>query len=899
MKEINGKLLLGIGATVAVGCTCMLYYLLTYDYLTIRSPYVGYELGYQQANIGQEALLSPQMRDRTKATIESELKTNTEKYTYDEETQIAKTIDMDYLYNGRYELSAVLGSQSDRMMMSVHDSYAPVFLNLYPEIVIEENALKEKAELVEYFNIQDYDTDAEMAILADKIELKKAGSYTIRAMGYDTSGNFTEVEVPVRIVTSKEAQLRPEILTVNRQGVVPATEATRKKLGDKYLRFDTSMLNFGTNLKNGVVYENENDYNNKIKELQETKAKLAEEEKRFIQDLCKDGYDSTQDEEAKRKIEEQRNTGKLQDTKKVQEGIDSRKEQIEELRKQEEEEAKKKEEEAKKREEEVEKATETTEKAEEDYIQDPTPDNQKALEEAKRAEEEARRKAEEAQRQAEEAKKKEQQRQEVIRNNARTTLNTTKSKNANKAQETQVRYAKAIGDLREDKEPLNYSTMDNRHYTDLVEKSSNKRVYQELVDQQLPTNEKGLNAIDLYNESVYEYQSLNEDRTELEDEGTKRLEELAKENETLTKQVDEKLKELETAENYDSMESEARELAKKLDENVKTLEDEQDLYITKVSQKVFEANIKSMNIEEQAKTLSDIQSKTDKRAESLRQTEESIRESLCMKSYEEEKKSNKAVKEDFLVYEPYYNKYIPNGDAHSPDDAKRLYSGYNGYWIAQRYIFDRILDKNNQYYGKQLFGVDVTDTWGNEDNIWADASNQDWYNNTNYLSLGQVFGNGKSLYKTTYTKTSDGKVLNGSMGTYIPFESLDDAVLAKMLLEDLTAKFYNATVGKDMGFEKSDCSIRWIDGTDENKYDKPVSRDLPDIAKKELNSNTTLTEEEKKLIKMDKEGYYLYHGKTRLPETSYETGWYIKWQGIKVQDSTVITEGGQISQIKP
>lgn len=50
----------------------MLYYLLTYDYLTIRSPYAGYELGYQQANIGPEALLSPQMRDRTKATIESE-----------------------------------------------------------------------------------------------------------------------------------------------------------------------------------------------------------------------------------------------------------------------------------------------------------------------------------------------------------------------------------------------------------------------------------------------------------------------------------------------------------------------------------------------------------------------------------------------------------------------------------------------------------------------------------------------------------------------------------------------------------------------------------------------------------------------------------------------------------
>ena len=37
--------MLGIGATVAVGCSCMLYYLLTYDYLTIRSPYVGYEFG--------------------------------------------------------------------------------------------------------------------------------------------------------------------------------------------------------------------------------------------------------------------------------------------------------------------------------------------------------------------------------------------------------------------------------------------------------------------------------------------------------------------------------------------------------------------------------------------------------------------------------------------------------------------------------------------------------------------------------------------------------------------------------------------------------------------------------------------------------------------------------------
>ena len=94
-KIIIGSSLVGV-VVLCVGA----FLLITYDYLTIRSPYVGYELGYQDANIGNEALLSPVMKDRTKAKLDSELKTNKEKYTFDEVTSIAKTVNMDYLYNG-------------------------------------------------------------------------------------------------------------------------------------------------------------------------------------------------------------------------------------------------------------------------------------------------------------------------------------------------------------------------------------------------------------------------------------------------------------------------------------------------------------------------------------------------------------------------------------------------------------------------------------------------------------------------------------------------------------------------------------------------------------------------------------------------------------------------------
>lgn len=848
VKEINGKMLIGIGATVAIGCTCMLYYLLTYDYLTIRSPYVGYELGYQQANIGPEALLSPQMRDRTKATIESELKTNTEKYTYDEETQIAKTVDMDYLYNGRYELSAVLGSQSDRMMMSVHDSYAPVFLNLYPEIVIEENALKEKAELVEYFNIQDYDTGAEIAILADKIDIKKAGSYTIRAMGYDTSGNFTEVEVPVRIITSKEAQLRPEILTVNRQGIVPATEATRKKLGDKYLRFDPAMLNFGTDLKNGVVYDNENDYTNKIKDLQETKAKLNEEEKQFIQDLCKEGYESTQDEEAKRKIEEQRNTEQLQDTKKVQEGIDRRKEQIEEFRKQEEEEAKKKEEENQK---EVEDTTTQVDNAQAEYNKNPTPENKDNLEQANREAEEARKRQEALERERAERERleaerraKEQAEKQARIDNVNTKITTAKEQTA--------RVSTKVSENKN--EIQNKSTSAKKQNTESVATITDSYV--------LPYNENKQNQITYLNNKINKTMTSHKNMLASTQQY---IEDLESEKEEIIQGYDssieektKKIKEIETTLNnlVDKTEDDKQvvELTKEIatiDGEIETLKQEAMSQIesknTVINQQVDYIDTIAVNV------LSD-RYKIDQDKAVMEQLSTEYSHTLCLD-----------------------RNLVANGKLNYDLNTT------NGFYIAERlrkgFVDDDISDS--------LSGKDF---WSKETDDWDDVGKESYKNNQNYLSIGQVFGGLGTEYFERVCHTNKNTEIRGAQGKYLSFSTLEEAQRAQAVLKDVSKEFFREATKGTQGYAlgDTDVTIRYIEA--DSAYDYPqvfASSQTPwrnwegaptipaPYNKADLNANR---------IKRDMVAYYRPSvGVNEIcMESTYQTGWYIKLQGIYV-----------------
>ena len=393
-KIVIGSSLVGV-VVLCVGA----FLLITYDYLTIRSPYVGYELGYQEANIGNEALLSPVMKDRTKAKLDSELKRNKEKYTYDEVTSIAKTVNMDYLYTGKYDVDATLLGQEDKILVSVHDTYAPMFVNLYPTLVIEQDALKSYDDLALYFNIEDFDLTADFIVLADNVDLAKEGTYSIHVTGFDTSGNYKELEVPVQIVSHKTAQLTPDILSINRLGIIPATEETMKIVGKDFFQIDVNRLNFGSKLVSGQVVTDSTTYNQKIKDLQNVRKQKQEEEQKYIDELCKDGYDSTQDEEAKREIETQRNTDDLKDSQSIQDLLNERKEELEQKR---EEEKKKLEEEEKKVQEEI---------KEQETIIDTTDSEAERL----KAEEEARKKQAELDRiQKEKAEQEERERQAQI-----------------------------------------------------------------------------------------------------------------------------------------------------------------------------------------------------------------------------------------------------------------------------------------------------------------------------------------------------------------------------------------------------------------------------------------------------------------------------------------------------
>lgn len=237
------------------------YLLLTANYLTIKSPYAGYELGYDPVRIDSELLCSPTMKDRSAVSFDSDLLTDTETYLYKESDKsvITKKSKKNILRIGKYSVTAKLNGASDSVLLSVFDTIAPRILNQYTTTPLEVVNLE---DVQGYIEVDDYSEELTLTTYYDKEEK------TIRLLITDEGYN------------SAESVWRIELVKEGRQTPLPDG---MKEYSLTYRQEDSL-----------------DSYNESVAGYEKQRQELVEREDKLQKDLLKDEYETVKDELNKR-----------------------------------------------------------------------------------------------------------------------------------------------------------------------------------------------------------------------------------------------------------------------------------------------------------------------------------------------------------------------------------------------------------------------------------------------------------------------------------------------------------------------------------------------------------------------------------------------------------------------
>lgn len=168
------------------------------DSLVIKSPYAGYQAGYDEVYIKQDVFCSPRMRNPEAVELHSTLFTNREKYLVDPETKQATSKGRDYLYEGKYEVQASLDGASEDIMVSIYDTQPPIFIKNIKQLVVRAGIHEE--DLAEYFPIFDYDDRTTLVLFKENIDFQKPKKVQVTAIAHDSHGNNREEQIILYLV---------------------------------------------------------------------------------------------------------------------------------------------------------------------------------------------------------------------------------------------------------------------------------------------------------------------------------------------------------------------------------------------------------------------------------------------------------------------------------------------------------------------------------------------------------------------------------------------------------------------------------------------------------------------------------------------------------------------------
>lgn len=113
--------------------------------------------------------------------------------------------------------------------MTVKDTIAPEFTQ-FPQnslLVVEQYA---NIHFERYFSISDMDTDSHFSIMAGQVNLLEQGIYPAKIIATDTSGNKVEKRFNVKVVSEKEAESNPSILTRTTDGKLELSKGTQMRV---------------------------------------------------------------------------------------------------------------------------------------------------------------------------------------------------------------------------------------------------------------------------------------------------------------------------------------------------------------------------------------------------------------------------------------------------------------------------------------------------------------------------------------------------------------------------------------------------------------------------------------------------------------------------------------------
>ena len=173
-------------------------------------------------------------------SVKSDLKTDSEKYTYDKEKETVTSKDKDFLDVGKYEVELSLDKEKETVNLEVKDTTPPKFKDFKEEIKIEQNA--ENVKLEDYFKADDL-SETTIKVEDKALDVSKVGSYEINVIATDEYDNKEEKESKVTVVSTEEAKEKTEELTKPEKGEIPMSKETKEVKQQEVQKQQTSTNN--------------------------------------------------------------------------------------------------------------------------------------------------------------------------------------------------------------------------------------------------------------------------------------------------------------------------------------------------------------------------------------------------------------------------------------------------------------------------------------------------------------------------------------------------------------------------------------------------------------------------------------------------------------------------------
>ena len=219
----NKKIVVGTVAAIVV-CLAIVYAITSQPSIVVKTQEI--EAG-DKVSLTKESLLDTEKMDAELVDdikITSNLMTDTDKYSYNEESGEVTSKDETYLEAGTYTVTITYGDKTEDVEIKVTDSKAPEFVGFRDTITVEQNA--EGFDLSRYYLAED---KSDVSVKEEKkTDISKATTVKNSVVGVDEFENESKKECEIKVVTQEDIKNGTK-LTPMVDGNVPLSKDTLEK----------------------------------------------------------------------------------------------------------------------------------------------------------------------------------------------------------------------------------------------------------------------------------------------------------------------------------------------------------------------------------------------------------------------------------------------------------------------------------------------------------------------------------------------------------------------------------------------------------------------------------------------------------------------------------------------